>query len=230
MGRNVDLSERRVENRDRRDVNVIQFELNEIIGHFQDNVQIIKDMKNFTMVPENSNERSIEQILKAQIVFLVSAFDFFMHEVMKYGLVKIYDGNWEKTERYYNIMIPMRILDGVFHNEADENWFLNFMNKKLSTETIVSFEQIKDAFNQLGLDVGELADRVYYDRESVENTKDKLKRRLNELFSRRNHIAHQSDRRHSDAEILSITEAEVEGFVIEIEKIVSGVKELINNK
>ena len=41
-----------------------------------------------------------KDILRSQVVFLDSAFDFFMHEATKYGMVQIFQGIWEKTEKY----------------------------------------------------------------------------------------------------------------------------------
>ena len=50
-----------------------------------------------------------------------------------------------------------------------------------------------------------------------------MKRRLNSLFQRRNMIAHQSDRRHADAQKEPISRETVEDFIADVEKIVAAV-------
>lgn len=50
-------------------------------------------------------------------------------------------------------------------------------------------------------------------------TVDKLKLRLNELFYRRNLIAHQTDRLHSDAQRKNISKEIVTLFIDDVEKI-----------
>ena len=46
---------------------------------------------------------------------------------------------------------------------------------------------------------------------------------MNELFSRRNIIAHQSDRAHTDAQVNMITKEIVKNFICDIEKIVRSI-------
>ena len=88
---------------------------------------------------------------------------------------------------------------------------------------MVSYESVKDQFNLLGIKLASVADRAFYQRGETENTKHKFKRRLNELFSRRNIIAHQSDRAHTDAQVNMITKEIVQNFICDIEKIVRSI-------
>ena len=75
-----------------------------------------------------------------------------------------------------------------------------------------------------------MADDTFYQRGSTEKTSNKLKRRLNSLFLKRNVIAHQSDRRHTDAEIMEITEVTVREYVNDITKIVENIVKQIDEK
>ena len=68
------------------------------------------------------------------------------------------------------------------------------------------------------------------ERGGTENTKNKFKRRLNELFGRRNIIAHQSDRAHTDAQVNIITKEIVQNFICDIEKIVRSIDAEARNK
>lgn len=95
---------------------------------------------------------------------------------------------------------------------------------------MVSYESVKDQLNLLGIDLKNVADRAFYNRGEREKTRDKLRRRLNELFSRRNIIAHQSDRAHTDAQVKNITKEIVQDFMDDIQRIVNSINEEVMNK
>ena len=95
---------------------------------------------------------------------------------------------------------------------------------------MVSYADVKDQINLLGLDMQVLADDMFYQQGATEITLDKLKRRLNGLFSKRNVIAHQSDRRHADAEVMDIEEETVRGYIGDINNIVNNIVKQITEK
>lgn len=84
--------------------------------------------------------------------------------------------------------------------------------------------------NLLGLKMQEVADAVFYERDSSVKTKDKLKYRLQELYDCRNVIAHQAGRRHSDAQRENISKEMVENYIEDIERIVKKIQELAQKK
>lgn len=171
-----------------------------------------------------------ENIWRAQIIFLASAFDFYMHELTKYGLCEIYNENWERTDRYDNLQVKMKVIEVALKSGEDIDWFLEYINGYYQTITMVSYESVKEQLNLLGINLALVADGAFYQRGGTENTKDKLKRRLNELFGRRNIIAHQSDRAHTDAQVNNITKQIVQNFIRDIQKIVNSIDATAKNK
>jgi len=219
--RNLDLMMRNEDTRDKFHTEVIRFELAQIMEHFKETIQAIK--LQFDVADELIGDGKVteeENIWRAQIVFLTSAFDFYMHELTKYGLCEIYAENWERTDKYDNIQINMKIIEIALKSGEDVDWFLEYINSYYQTVTMVSYESVKDQLNLLGINLAAVAGRAFYERGGTEKPKDKMKRRLNELFSRRNLIAHQTDRAHTDAQIKSITKAIVQNFIYDIEKLV----------
>lgn len=75
-----------------------------------------------------------------------------------------------------------------------------------------------------------MQDTAFYEKDRTEKTKGKLKRRLNELFGRRNIIAHQTDRAHTDAQFMDITKEVVQSFIYDVEKIVRAIDEEVREK
>ncbi|MDE6055883.1 MAG: hypothetical protein K2G55_19485, partial [Lachnospiraceae bacterium] len=131
---------------------------------------------------------------------------------------------------YKNIQISMERIEIALKSGGDVDWFLEYINHYYQVITMVSFDSVKDQFNLLGIDLAAVADGAFYQRDGEEKTKDKLKRRLNELFNRRNIIAHQTDRKHTNAQIMSIEEGIVQDYISDIEKIVKSIDTEIRKK
>lgn len=226
MERDLRLAPRNEETREISYTPVQQYEIEEIKGHFNETIAEIR--KQFSLADQllcDKRDGEAEYIWRGQIVFLESAFDFFMHELTKYGLCQIFDGHWKATQKYRNIQIDLKTVTDAFQNGKNSGWFLDYINSYYAKDTFVSFVSVKDQINLLGLDLNAIADRVYYDLELREKTRDKLKRRLNQLYTRRNLIAHQSDRRHEDAERQSISKDTVQEFLEELTEIVNAICE-----
>lgn len=222
--RNLDLTARNENTRDKFHTEVIRFELDQIMRHFTETLQAINDQ--FDVADELYESGKVtegENIWRAQIVFLASAFDFYMHELTKYGLCEIYNENWCRTDKYANLQVNMKVIEIALKSGEDIDWFLEYINDYYRAITMVSYESVKDQFNLLGINLTRVADKAFYQRGGTEKTKDKLKRRLNGLFIRRNIIAHQTDRTHTDAQVNNITKEIVQNFIHDIEKIVKAI-------
>lgn len=229
--RNLDLMIRNEDTREKFHTEVVRFELDQIMQHFTESIQAIYTQ--FEVADELIAYGKIkegENIWRAQIIFLTSAFDFYMHELTKYGLCEIYDENWERTEKYSNLQVGMKTIEIALKSGEDIDWFLEYINDYYKAITMVSYESVKDQLNLLGIDLKKVADRAFYNRGEREKTRVKLRRRLNELFSRRNIIAHQSDRAHADAQVRNITKEIVQDFMDDIQRIVNSINEEVMNK
>lgn len=231
--RNLDLMPRQEETRDkiRSTTNIVKFQLSEIESHFDENLQYIKSQ--FDIADElfqSSKEEEAGKIWSSQIVFLESAFDFYLHEITQYRLSEMFLGNWDKTEKYNNLSVKMCIVDKALNAREDTDWFLEFVNGFYRELTLVSYKSVKDQMNLLGLELQEIADAVFYEMGSNIKTKDKLEKCLETLYYKRNIIAHQSGRRHSDAQREDVTKEMVEKHIEDIEKIVKKIQELAKQK
>lgn len=229
--RMLDLAPRIENQREKKQPKIILFELSQIKEHFDENIDSIQQQFSIANdLIQNGKQLEAENIWRAQIVFLDSAFDFYMHEITQYGLIKMFKGEWEKTEKYNNILVKMNIVEEALRNMEDDTWFMGFVNHLYSTVTMMSFESLREQLRLLNLDVGSIADKAFYERSSQERTRKKLERRVNELFFRRNLIAHQSDRLHQDASKKQITKELVEEFIEDLKKIVQAIHEIMIEK
>lgn len=231
--RNLDLMPRQEETREKISSasNIVKFQLNEIEEHFDENLQYIQSQFDIAdELVQSQREEEERNIWSSQIVFLESAFDFYLHELTKFGLSEMFVGNWDKTEKYNNLSVKMSIVDKALNAREDTEWFLEFVNGFYRELTLVSYKSVKDQMNLLGLELQDIADSVFYEMGSNIKTKDKLENCLEGLYHKRNVIAHQSGRRHSDAQREEVTKVMVEKYIEEIEKIVRKIQDLARQK
>ena len=180
-------------------------------------------------IPDHTNNADAH-IWRAQIFFLASALDFYMHEITKYGLLRMFKNDWKRSTKYNNLSIKLEYLDQLLDTDNASDNFNSFINNLYQDVTLLSFISIKEQLNLLDLNLKTIADESFYDINSTEKTTDKLKRRLNELFTRRNIIAHQYDRQHKNAQRMPISSDIVNGFIHDIIKIVKAIHKTIFNK
>lgn len=230
--RNLNLTTRREETREKRHSRVIKFEIEQIKEHFDENISDIENQfKIIDMLDKDKDKDKIDCILRSQIVFLGSSVDFYFHEITKYGLMKIYDKVWEKTDNYKKIKINIEVVFKALEAGNDSEWFIEFIDSEYRGVTMMSWRSITNQIDLIGLDINEIAEKVFTNNDLKKSKKiDELKKIVTALFKRRNSIAHQFDRRHNDAIRKDISKSEVVNFINNIKKIVYAVHETLLEK
>lgn len=198
--RQVSLSSRKEETRNKKEIKEIpvQFELDAIRQHFYDSLLDIK--KQISIASELHSEGRIEEaedIWRAQIVYVEGIIDFYLHELSKYAIVKMFSGKWKKTDNYGSFRIPLKDVEKGIRNPESTDWLFEHVNSRFSSETYLNPEQVGQQLNLIGLNFDEIS--------SMSFPKAECKRQMRNLFQRRNQIAHQADRKHSNAEKESIS-------------------------
>lgn len=229
--RDLKLEPRLENTREKRPSQVVVFSLEEIRQHFNENMEYIDHQ--YDVAQRLIDEGKIEDgknIWRSQIIFLDSALDFYLHEITKYGLWKIFKGEWPKTDKYRNLKVSMPFLEEAIENSDDKSWFNEYVNKEFARMPMMAYDVVKDQLNLLGIDPRDVANEAFYCRGAKEKPVDKLKRRVTELYNRRNLIAHQSDRKSHNAEREQITKTDVEEFVKDTRSIVEAIHSMIIDK
>ena len=124
--RDLTLNQRVEDVRDKQPVpSIVEFDLEQIKERFDNNIASIR--KQFDIAESLKSKGDIEEcetIWRSQVVFLESALDFYIHEVSKYGMLNIFSGDWEKTEKYNNYQVPMKYVEEGFKNPESKAWLL----------------------------------------------------------------------------------------------------------
>lgn len=208
----------------------IHFTTDEIKKHFTDSLEIIK--KQFEVADDLLDVSNIEgcnTIWRSQIVLAEGLLDFYIHEVSKYCMFQMFCGNWEKSEKYALFVVPMsRVEEAIAAVESTE-WFFDYLNIRFSRDVYLSVESMRDQLNLIG--IGFVPTMVKaFPREKEELSKKEGSKIVENLFKRRNEIAHQNDRSHASAEQTPITKEYVQEYIDNVESIVGAIQSIMEEK
>lgn len=228
--RDLSLSTRVEGTRSPRTVNVIHFELAEIKAHFDQSLLAIREQ--FTIAEGLKDSGKIEEcktIWRSQIVFLEGILDFYLHELSKYALYKMFTGEWEHSDKYASILVPMQEVEHALESVESKEWFFTFLNKRFCHDVFLSPESMNDQLNLIGIGFNTVMMGAY--PIGTENQCRKHGRKvIQDLFDRRNAIAHQVDRKHESAEQNDIDRAFVEQCITDVELIVNVTHSIAESK
>lgn len=226
--RNLSLSPRVEDVRDKNPIRpVVKFTLSEIKERFDNTISNIESQFAISDSLLSQGETvSSQDILRSQVVFAESALDFYIHEISKIAFVNIFTDEWSKTDKYLNFLIPMKFVDRGIKNPESTDWLLEYLNQRFSREVYLSTESMREQLNMLNLDFTSIVSKSFPPLPG-ENDNDAFKRGkkiISDLFSRRNAIAHQSDREHSNAERNPISKEYVQQCIDDVKALANAIQ------
>lgn len=160
---------------------------------FEKNIESIDSLSNIYLFFENKKVEALDfsEILRAEYVLLVSAFDHFIHEIVKSGMLKIFDGTNTPNKNYENFAISLKTLQLIMstENENDRKSILDGEIKKITSKD--SYQSPSNVEKALSLiDLNNVWLKVSSDMNM--NPAD-IKSKLALIVNRRNKIAHEAD-------------------------------------
>lgn len=226
MRRDLSLSPRVEEKRELKVIELpVQFSLKEIKEHFEESLNEVKAQYPVAdLLNKNGNENDGKTIWRSQVVLAEGLLDFFIHEMSKFCLFKMFTGQWSKSEKYYRFMVPMSKVEDAINTVNSKDWFFDYLNDRFSRDVFLSHESMKDQLNLIGIDFSKTMKRAF-SKESDDPLKHG-KQVVIDLFQRRNDIAHQNDRSHASAKKQDITKEFVEKYITNIELIVNAIYDI----
>lgn len=216
MNRRIEISSRNENSRSSLVPDMHITKLDEMLNQMNENIESVQGkFRVAERLLELGDTDAAKDIYRSQIVFLESALDYFMHCLGIYAMQQMYLGNWNKTEGYKDLKVPIdRVMHAITHPE-DSEWIDDVIVSHHASKTYMSPKEIKEQFTLIiGKDFfDKVADEMYYDQTSRVKTDAKLKENLDVLFKRRNKIAHQADRDHKTGNLFDIGKENVESAI-----------------
>ena len=229
--RDLELTPRKEELRDAKPAPIpTQFSLAEIKQHFKESLDPIK--KQYTVADSLNNSGDIEgckMIWRSQVVLAEGLLDFYIHEMSKYCLFRMFTGAWEASAKYASFMVPMKKVEEALSTTESKDWFFAYLNDRFGRDVFLSCESMRDQLNLIGIGFGDTMKKAFPRPKEETSQKDGAKI-ITDLFQRRNAIAHQNDRSHASAEQNDITKEFVEDYISKVETIVDAIHSLAEEK
>ena len=150
---------------------------------------------------------------------LVSALDHFIHEIVRIGMLEIYNNKRKITkefEKFIHLIDKEILLKKAILEEKNDTWLNYQIRYKHGLKSFQQAEKIDEAI--LLIDPrdlwAEIAKKLSLDKED-------LKKELNLIISRRNQIAHEADIEPQYKELREIKIEDVNDSILFVETIVS---------
>ncbi len=156
---------------------------------FRSNIQRVRNLSHPIQAVDSmtTNAINLSDLLRSQLVLAVSAFDHFIHEYVRLGMLEIHQGNRSPTDSYLRFQVPLKITQPPI-TISSSDWLDDVIRNKHSWLSFQHPDKIADAV------------RLVSDQSLWQSVSDKLgvpvrdlKIRLNLIADRRNKIAHEAD-------------------------------------
>ena len=107
-----------------------------IIQRFNESIQRIKDKEELIKILEENHQiKEAMDIRRSQVIFLMSSLDYYMHQIVKYSVIEMFNGNQKKTKEYDQILIPTIIVQNYF--QLISSYKIPMQKEKTLTQILV---------------------------------------------------------------------------------------------
>ncbi len=197
------------------------------IDKFRLNIQRIRQLgelyKNINV--QITSALDVSDILRSELVLAVSAFDFFIHEITRIGMLEIYQGYRLQTTAFLRFTVSLdQVLIGMQDPEKTQ-WLVESIIKQMSWQSFQHPDKVADAIRHIS--TIRLWDEV---GNQLGMPAQQVKHRLDIIVDRRNKIAHQADMEHERTgldELLDIDAAMVDDAIDFLEQVAEAIARVV---
>lgn len=186
-------------------LSLIEINFNENMNRINGKFSIVSELRSRGL------DEAADDILRSQIILIMSSMDFYIHEVVKYGVIKIFTGERAVTKKYNEVLISLNCVKEALGNLESVDWLEEEITTQNARKTYMAINAIKRGLSLISDE--KIFDLVIKEisQKNVEDTSIIIDK-LSELYQRRNDIAHESDRNPRTGEINNISEILVKEY------------------
>jgi len=188
--------------------------------HFEKNIIRVKNLGAiYQSINSNTTQiLDLSDILRAQYVMLVSALDHFIHEIIRIGMIEIYNNKREPTKEFKTFILTLDekiLFKKAIMEDKNDTWLEYQIRVRNGFKSFQQADKIKEAMLLI------IDKDIWNELSSVLNQDSKiLKNRLNLIVDRRNQIAHEADIEPIYHELREIDIEDINNSILFIESIV----------
>ncbi len=160
------------------------------LERFEENINRAKEISGLgeSLSKQITSLIDITDLYRAAIVLGVSAFDFFIHEVVRLGMLEVHRGSRVCTPAYLAFKIPISATQIALSDNTKDEWLEYAVLETHSWQTFQAPDKIADAIRLI-------SEVKLWNCVGVELNEDpkQVKANLIAIVERRNKIAHEAD-------------------------------------
>lgn len=162
------------------------------MDQFNSNIKAVKEMEALYehLTSDLKLPNDLSDILRAQLVYAVSALDKLIHELVKMGMLQAFAGNRTRTSKFNTFSISLETCNKIQQLNQFTQYFFEqeiiFKHKHLAFQEP---DKIADALSF----IWEEKQKWQKIASSFKMSDDDLKKKLKSIVSRRNQIVHEAD-------------------------------------
>lgn len=163
---------------------------------FKDNIVFVKELDALYVHLSETLKlpNDLSDLLRAQLVYAVSALDKLIHELVRLGMIEAFQGRRTRTKKFLAFSVSVETHTFITSSSSTsipppEFWFEQEVNQKNKTSSFQEPEKIADALSLIW-------DEDYkwqYIAKSMKMKEGDLKKQLKTIIARRNQIVHEAD-------------------------------------
>jgi hypothetical protein len=157
---------------------------------FKENLKRVRELGGLAVAVNSLTTSAIDisDLWRAQVVLVVSALDYFIHELTRLGMIECAKGMRPKTDAYLRFEMPLSATESAIAGSPHATWVGDTVREKHSWQSFQDPDRLADAirlispvklWEAVGLELGCAPKDV--------------KTRLKLIVDRRNKIAHEAD-------------------------------------
>ena len=160
------------------------------IEQFRENIARVQSLGGLHEAFDQMTTPAVDltDLLRAQIVMVVSALDHYIHEITRVGMLEVYDGNRPRTDAFLRFQVTMDTAMKGISNSSENQWLDAEIRERHGYQAFQHPDNIADAvrlFSSCEL-WPSVAGQLNLPVQDVKN-------RLRAIINRRNQIAHEAD-------------------------------------
>lgn len=160
------------------------------IDQFRLNIRRIKSISGLYKALRAITTEAIDtsDILRTQIVMIVSAFDFFIHEIVRLGMLEAHRGNRDKTGAFFRYRVSLESVQRIGDSLDTDEWLDSEIRFQHGWKSFQHSDKVAEAIRLI-------SDKSLWEEVGQQMTKPsrEIKQQLDLIVDRRNKIAHEAD-------------------------------------
>src|SRR3989344_4580778 len=118
-----------------------------VLDEFNSNIKRILDLHNLYVILRKNTEEilDISDILRAEIVLIVSALDCYIHNLIKEKMIEVFKGNLPETDSFKKFRIPLEEVKNAINNPSSFSWLENEVYSQHSWKSFQQSKKIEEA-------------------------------------------------------------------------------------